>query len=291
VLNEYSTADGGILDSAPIEVCAPSSLAASETVLWRVDITLDARVMLRPQWLHAFCAALLDDADDIDANGPKTYGPGLASLSLHGSGRWSAEAVEGERTVVRIGGVGLALRGRLVERAVLGTEIRVGPAEAARTARIAGMVLGRAERASVFAGGGQTRVRVRFRTPTTFRRGRRYYPWPDPSVILRSTSERWESLVGPKQASELVEAFRASRAGVLEARITTETRYLYGEPVAGCVGEIEYGAPDPDGLAGLVACVRIGEFLGLGSRTEYGFGAITLLSGGRAAHAITRSRG
>lgn len=125
---------------------------------------------------------------------------------------------------------------------------------------------------------------VKFLTPTTFRRGSNTtHPWVAPATILSSLTARWNAVAPQEFAIPTPTAIEKASLWVSSVNgHTEEWRLKIGSDkktmwVAGFVGEVTYRGDNPDIMGRLGSLLRLGDFLGVGARTEYGFGRMRLV--------------
>ncbi len=115
---------------------------------------------------------------------------------------------------------------------------------------------------------------VTFETPTTFRRGSRSSPLPDPESVVRSMSSRWEALapdgcalrrLGPTDVRSLWVSDIAGRNEVID---------IGGTVVSGFLGSVRYRADDDAAARVFGALLRFGRVGGVGAYTARGLGVV-----------------
>ncbi|WP_280310280.1 CRISPR system precrRNA processing endoribonuclease RAMP protein Cas6 [Nocardia abscessus] len=117
---------------------------------------------------------------------------------------------------------------------------------------------------------------VHFRTPATFGNRDRFSPWPDPSAVARSLTNRWNTL-NPDPTQHLDQDPRTwHRIWVSDIHAHTELLPLPGLTVPGILGHIRYHCEDPDTAHTLHRLLLLAEHAGLGRYTTRGLGIITL---------------
>lgn len=127
--------------------------------------------------------------------------------------------------------------------------------------------------------------RVDFTTAVTFRRGRRFVPWPSPSAVFGSLRATWRTFAAPHVGDlELDLALdplvvTSVRGATVVEQVAlrdhrTPGRAVTRLPVSGFIGAVGYaidGAVDPSAVGALA---RLAPFCGVGAYTTRGFGAV-----------------
>ncbi|WP_461829816.1 CRISPR-associated endoribonuclease Cas6 [Aquifex sp.] len=126
----------------------------------------------------------------------------------------------------------------------------------------------------------RTVVKLKFITPTTFKKGKYDYPVPEPELIFRSLMRKWNKFADYKPGIDLREAFREK---IIISSYELRTKKVYfrnlGKAV-GFLGDIilEFHEKDETILKWLNALLNFGEFCGVGRKTTMGMGRTEILS-------------
>lgn len=119
-------------------------------------------------------------------------------------------------------------------------------------------------------------------SPTFFARKGRDLPLPDPVLIIRSLSTRWDAHAPPELALP-AEVFTALLDSVYLANASIETRRAQVSQTmwqTGFVGAAQLSLTKAAGAATIqvfTALTRFAEFAGIGAQTTHGFGAARLM--------------
>lgn len=264
-----------LLDFAPP---ASATLAGGNGVT-RTVLSFRGRTLTPvPEHLHAAASALLDDGEDDEYVGLSPHNGSVKRWAA----RWHPTAVGGE---LHVGTAHSLLDERLRRRSVASRGVVLGREAFSlvpKTIEPSGSTTWEELAAEPVAAS----VTVYFVTPTTLRNGKRSTPWVDPGSLLSSLTARWNG-VTPAEAS-MPNPTPQERASLWVAGVRghTEIRTLSRQRIVpGFVGEVTYRGDDPGAWARFRALLAMAEYLGVGARTEYGFGAIRLgaRGGGRPA--------
>ena len=136
-----------------------------------------------------------------------------------------------------------------------------------------------AQQAEVNAGKhARTRVRLRFDSPTSFRRSGMHYPLPDPALVFASYCARWNAFapealhIAPHWLEWLGKMVGISDLDLQMSEVQLERDYKQ----IGVVGEVVYEVAGksglPDGSAQLQALADYAQFCGTGHKTTQGMG-------------------
>lgn len=126
-----------------------------------------------------------------------------------------------------------------------------------------------------------TRGRVRFVTPTYFSRNGRDVPLPDPVLVLRSLTQRWNAFAPAGLTIDDTLGKALLSAALLTDAAVHTVRVQVGRDAwqTGFVGDTELAlthAASPDVAAAFTALLRYSTVAGVGARTTYGFGAMSV---------------
>ena len=135
------------------------------------------------------------------------------------------------------------------------------------------------------------RVTVKFLTPTTLRTQKQTTPWMAPASILSSLSSRQSAILPgitfPNPSHEERASLWISDVRGQTKRITFPIGKATTLPssksprktlsIPGFTGQITYRGENPEILARFNALLHMAEFLGVGARTEYGFGKVEIV--------------
>jgi CRISPR-associated endoribonuclease Cas6 len=125
-----------------------------------------------------------------------------------------------------------------------------------------------------------TRGSVRFLTPTYFSRNGRDVPLPDPVLVLRSLTQRWNAFAPADLAIDDTLGKALLSAALLTDAAVHTVRVQVGRDAwqTGFVGDAELALTHtaaPDVGAVFAALLRFATVAGIGARTTYGFGEVT----------------
>lgn len=184
---------------------------------------------------------------------------------------WSVtppQAVGRQRTVLEVRLLDDGLRDRLARVVVPGARVRLGSQHftvADTASQVAAVGWEELARWS-----GERAWQVRFASPTTFRRGNRTSPWPDPVSVIRGLRARWDGL-GHGPAPE------PTRGSVWVSDVDgrSDAVAMRGTVVTGFIGRLRYVCDgSAEDAAAFAALMAFGRFAGVGSHTTAGFGCI-----------------
>jgi|GEM_PF-1418819 len=116
---------------------------------------------------------------------------------------------------------------------------------------------------------------VRFVTPSTFRHGDTFSPWPAPENVLTSLSDRWQALQ-PKTAPWLA---REALATVWVSDVDGRSAPMRGGGTSalGFVGRMRYVCGgSADDARNVQVLLLFAEYAGVGCHTPFGFGIVRL---------------
>lgn len=130
---------------------------------------------------------------------------------------------------------------------------------------------------------------IAFRTPATFGNRDRFTPWPDPTAVARSLTNRWNSL-NPHPTQQLDQDPRTWRhIWVSDVTGHTELLPFPGLTVPGFYGTIRYRCDTPTSRT-LHRLLLLAEHAGVGRYTTRGLGIITLASDPRHSRVASEQR-
>lgn len=134
--------------------------------------------------------------------------------------------------------------------------------------------------AALAASGPVTRVQVRFLTPTYFSRNGRDVPLPDPVLVLRSLTQRWNAFAPAALAIDEGLGRELLGTVVLTDADVHTVRVQVGRDAwqTGFVGDTELAltrTASPTIGAIFAALLRYAAVAGIGARTTYGFGEVS----------------
>jgi CRISPR-associated endoribonuclease Cas6 len=132
---------------------------------------------------------------------------------------------------------------------------------------------------------------VEFISPTTFRRGDRFMPWPAPSSVFGSLRASWRTFGAPHvgdltvdlKADPLIVTAVSGRSHSERVVLRTEShtgRTPVQITVTGFVGRVQYSVDGPIDHAAVAALLALAPFAGVGAHTTRGFGGTRLVAGG-----------
>lgn len=125
-----------------------------------------------------------------------------------------------------------------------------------------------------------TRSQVRFLTPTYFSRNGRDVPLPDPVLVLRSLTQRWNAFAPVSLAIDDMLGKELLRTALLTEAAVHTVRAQVGRDTwqTGFVGDAEFAlthAASSDAGAVFAALLRYATVAGVGARTTHGFGEVS----------------
>jgi hypothetical protein len=123
---------------------------------------------------------------------------------------------------------------------------------------------------------------VELLSPTTFRSGRIYLPFPTPGLVLGHLREQWTQW-GPPVPHPAIDECEVEVAG---HRLVCEHRELRGRSIAGSTGLVSYRIRSGDDAhrAGVARWLAVLPFAGLGADTRMGLGQAQLVTTGAVHH-------
>jgi len=135
--------------------------------------------------------------------------------------------------------------------------------------------------------GGETRLTLRFLSPTSFKAGPMHYPLPDPHAVFQSHLSRWNAFA-PRSLQINVSLLDVVDAHVAVARYRTHTEIVDLGPgrVVGFVGTVSFQVLrshllGEDVLRSLNVLADYAAFCGTGHKTTQGMGQTRRLPTGR----------
>ncbi len=162
---------------------------------------------------------------------------------------------------------------RLGEAAVPGREVRLGASRGEvllPPARIACLSWADLCRPSSWR-----RWDVEFLTPTSYRRGDHFAPWPEPTALLHSLSERWAGPGVPRISQERAPEVRVEAVEGQTRRLRlTVGRERRAITIHGFVGQIRYYCGDAEVAAQVNRLLMFAEFAGAGVYATWGLGVM-----------------
>ncbi len=255
------------------------------TGLYRYTFSLTGNQMRpNPIQLQAAVSLLLDDNGDDEYQGLSPHN-GRSKLW---SCWWQPTTTGG---ILTIGLAHQLLSERLIRRVAAATEFRLGQHTFAITPDQLNHTQQEMLWSSLSTLPTSNRVTVKFLTPTTLRTQKRTTPWMAPASILSSLSSRQSAILPGITFPNPSHEERAS-LWISDVRGQTERiRLPIGKAttlpssksprktlsIPGFTGQITYRGENPEILARFNALLHMAEFLGVGARTEYGFGKVEIV--------------
>jgi len=116
-----------------------------------------------------------------------------------------------------------------------------------------------------------------FITPTTFKRGKKDYPLPDPKLIFKGLIRKWLFFSGKKIDTDLKKVIEED-IEIMGAWIRTKKVTLSGGKITGFTGRVvlHINNNNKDVLKWINTLARFSEFAGIGRKTTMGFGMVKL---------------
>ena len=240
----------GIADPFPV---------TSGLVRFRVDLADVAPERVRPEGIHATVCRWLDAVDDHHLpRKPFSVTP----VFREGDGRVAFE----------VGVFSAGAAERMWERSRRGP-VRFGPLSVPADRRRVSVVEARSWKDLCSAPPARSWT-FEFLTPTTFRSGSLYQPFPLPGSVFGHLRKIW-NVFGPGVA-EVDFGSVGLAVAAMEGRV--ESIVLRGRSAAGFVGWVMFQAPSAgdDAARMLSAFAQLAAFSGVGARTTFGLGVTRL---------------
>ncbi|MDR0837437.1 MAG: CRISPR system precrRNA processing endoribonuclease RAMP protein Cas6 [Propionibacteriaceae bacterium] len=134
--------------------------------------------------------------------------------------------------------------------------------------------------------------RISFDSPLAIRRGDYDQPWPEPYTLLRRLEERW-ALFGPTVDGSVFSEVHARHLMVTGADLRTVASDAPGpgKELWGVEGLVEWLYPVADGGADVIhRLLLFSEYAGMGARTEYGLGSVSVSEMAGDVRSLFRAR-
>ncbi|MGV9976532.1 CRISPR system precrRNA processing endoribonuclease RAMP protein Cas6 [Micromonospora wenchangensis] len=237
----------------------PRTEAADMPSRWRITTPGIDPTRVRVEHLHAVVSGWFDTTDDTHRAPAKPYT--ISPPTRH------ADTPGFEVTLLDD-----TLTNRLLTRAAPGVRLRLG----AQHTRLATGAEQLAATTWTHLAGGDSRANawcLRFVTPTTFRRGNAFTPWPAPNPVLGSLRATWRRFA-PPDLPEIVLDLAADPVWVTDVDGANEILRINGLTVSGFVGRIRYTCDDPDIRAAVDRLIRLAPYAGIGAHTTRGLGQV-----------------
>ncbi|MEO3747194.1 CRISPR system precrRNA processing endoribonuclease RAMP protein Cas6 [Plantactinospora sp. B5E13] len=115
---------------------------------------------------------------------------------------------------------------------------------------------------------------LRFVTPTTFRRGNSFTPWPAPNPVLGGLRAAWRRFA-PPGLPELVLDLATDPVWVTDVDGANQVLRINNLTVSGFVGRIRYACDAPtDTRHAVDRLMRLAPYAGIGAHTTRGLGQV-----------------
>ncbi len=237
---------------------------------WFVTLSGIAPEQVRLEALHAACTRWLDDGREGHQAQVKAYSLSpLRPLGAH--------------VVLEVGLLTAEMEERLWAAVVPGRPVRFDQ-QRGRVASVPEMV--ESVPWEVLAEATSARSwTLRFATPTTFRRGNRFSPWPAPGSVLHGLADKWEVCSGGEPVR--VARTHVDHVWVTDVEGASQAFEHNRLTVSGFVGRIRYECDDETTARNADRLLRLAAFSGTGTYTTRGFG-VTRLEDTRTANPARR---
>jgi CRISPR-associated endoribonuclease Cas6 len=224
---------------------------------WRITLPTIDPSQVRLEHLHAVVSGWFDTNPDTHRAAAKPYSITPPAACAAG-------------TAVEIGLLDDTLVDRLLTCAAPGKTVRLGTQHTRLCAapdQVAVLTWAQAA-----AAGGMDAWCLRFVTPTTFRRGNLFTPWPAPKAVLGSLRAAWRRFA-PPDLPPLILELTPEPVWVTDIDGANQVLKVNDRTVSGFVGRIRFAADAPDPVAAAIdQLVRLAPFAGVGAYTTRGFG-------------------
>jgi CRISPR-associated endoribonuclease Cas6 len=168
-----------------------------------------------------------------------------------------------------------ALTNQLLTRAAPGIRLRLG-AQHTRLTDGAEQLAATPWAQLADAGSNANAWCLHFVTPTTFRRGNAFTPWPAPQAVLGGLRATWRRFA-PPHLSDLVLDLATDPVWVTDIDGANEVLRINNLTVSGFVGRIRYACDGPpDTRAAVDRLMRLAPYAGIGAYTTRGLGQVRL---------------
>lgn len=118
-------------------------------------------------------------------------------------------------------------------------------------------------------------VVIRFLTPTTFRRGSRSMPFPEPGKVVNSLRSRWRTCFGDVGADVISTRPEADDIWISDLDGRNKVLRVSNSTVSGFVGRIRYACATEESAALFGALTAMATLTGVGSYTTRTLGRIS----------------
>lgn len=227
---------------------------------WRIALSEIDPTRVRVEHLHAVVSGWFDTTEEAHRAPAKPYT--VSPPTRHPAGPAAFEVTLLDD----------ALANRLLTRAAPGVRVRLG----AQHARVVDAEQIAATPWSHLAGGdsGANAWCLRFVTPTTFRRGNSFTPWPAPSPVLGGLRAAWRRFAPPGLAP-LVLDLATDPVWVTDVDGANEVLRVDNLTVSGFVGRIRYACDAaPETRVAVDRLIRLAPYAGIGAHTTRGLGQV-----------------
>jgi CRISPR-associated endoribonuclease Cas6 len=117
-----------------------------------------------------------------------------------------------------------------------------------------------------------------FRTPTAFKMGDAYYPFPDPGLFFSSLLRRWNAFSGDDKLPEIGQEEWRSSVWLSRFRGKTKPFFMRGGQIPGFTGQLWLQLADPEKAKIAVRLLAFAPFAGVGVKTAMGMGQVRVAS-------------
>jgi len=226
---------------------------------WRITLPGIDPALVRLEHVHAVVSRWFDADDTAHQAKAKPYSVTPAAADPSG-------------TAIEVGLLDDTLPDRLHTVAAPGVVVRLG-SQHARLTHPPAQVAAVTWQQLATGGTGTDAWCLRMLTPTTFRRGDAFTPWPAPKAILGSLRAAWRQ--APADVLALKLDLASDPVWVTDLDGANEVVKVNNRTVSGFVGRIRFTCDaGPDVCAAVDRLVRLAPYAGVGAYTTRGFGVV-----------------
>ncbi len=223
---------------------------------WQIVLPGVDASLVRVEQLHAMTSGWFDDTADAHQARAKPY-----SIT--------PPRPAGDTTTFNVGLVDDSMVDRLLTRTAPGVRLRLG-GQHTRTVQAPTQVAGLSW--STLDATPADSWCVNFATPTTFRRGNNFTPWPAPKAVLGSLRATWRHFA-PASAGALDLDLATDPVWVTDIDGANEVVKVNDRTVSGFVGRIRFTCDAPAHVAASIdRLIQLAPYSGVGAHTTRGFG-------------------